>query len=113
MRREPGGVSNRDCAEGAPTSVVVAVLTAEFRLPEALTLKDKRSVVKSLVQRTAQRFRASVAEVGLQGDIKGALIGVAVVSGSAAHADQVLQSALRFMEDEYPVELVSGEVEHR
>jgi len=99
--------------KGEPDGVVVAVLTAEFRLPGAFTLKDKRSVVKSLVQRTAQRFRVSAAEVGLQEDIRGALIGVAVVSASSTHADQVLQAAQRFMEGEYPVELVSGGVEHR
>lgn len=93
--------------------MVVAVLTAELRLPEAFTLKDKRSVVKSLVQRTAQRFRASAAEVGLLDDVRRAIVGVAVVSASAAHADSVLQSALRFIEGTYPVEVVSGEVEHR
>jgi uncharacterized protein YlxP (DUF503 family) len=93
--------------------VVVAVLTADLRLPEAQTLKDKRSVVKSLVQRTAQRFRVSAAEIGSQDDPRRAVIGVAVVSGEAAHADQVLQAALRFMESEYPVEVVHGGVEHR
>lgn len=93
--------------------MVVAVLTVELRLHAAFSLKDKRSVVKSLIQRTAQRFRVSAAEVGHQDDIRRALVGVAVVSGDAAHADQVLQAAMRFMEAEYPVELVSGEVEHR
>jgi uncharacterized protein YlxP (DUF503 family) len=93
--------------------VVVAVLTAELHLPTAFTLKDKRSVVKSLVQRAAQRFRVSAAEVGYHDDVRRALIGVAVVSAEAEHADQVLHAVLRFMETEYPVELVRGGVEHR
>ena len=93
--------------------MVVAVLRADLRLPEAFSLKDKRSVIHSLVQRTAQRFRVSAAEVGAQDDIRRALVGVAVVSGEGTHAEQVLQSVLRFMESEYPVEVVSGEVERR
>jgi hypothetical protein len=91
----------------------VAVLTAEFRLPEAFTLKDKRSVVQSMLQRVAQRFRVSAAEVGLHDHVAAARVAVAVVSTSGTHADQVLQAALRFLEGGYPVELVSGEVEHR
>ncbi len=126
-RHAPGGVPRIQRVRGAEAgecarqmasamvgcAVIVAVLRAELRLPEAFTLKDKRSVVKSLVQRTAQRFRASAAEVGLQNDVRRALVGVAVVSTSAAHADSVLRSALGFMEGTYPVDVVSGEVEHR
>ncbi len=98
---------------GGRSPVVVAVLTAEFHLPETFSLKDKRSVVKSMVQRAAQRFRVSAAEVGHHDDVRRALVGVAVVSGDGAHADQVLDSVLAFMEAEYPVELVHGGVEHR
>jgi uncharacterized protein YlxP (DUF503 family) len=93
--------------------VVVGVLTAEFLLPESSTLKDKRSVVKSMIQRCGQRFRASAAEVGLQDDARRALVAVAVVSASPRHVDEVLQAALAFMEGNYPVELVRGGVEHR
>lgn len=93
--------------------MTVAVLTAELHLSDTFSLKDKRSVVKSMVQRAAQRFRVSAAEVGHQDDIRRALVGVAVVSADAGHADAVLQSVLRFMEAEYPVELVHGGVEHR
>ena len=93
--------------------VVVAVLTAEFRLPQASTLKDKRCVVKSMVQRCGQRFRAAAAEVGLQDDPRRALVAVALVSVSGRHADQVLAAALEFMEGSYPVELIDAGVEHR
>ncbi len=93
--------------------MVVAVLTAEFRLPAAQTLKDKRSVVQSLVRRTAQRFRVAAAEVGLQDDVRRAEVAVAVVSGEWRHAEQVLQEALRFMESQYPVEFIDGGVERR
>lgn len=93
--------------------MVVAVLTASFRLPQASTLKDKRAVVKSMVQRCAQRFAVSAAEVGWLDDPRRALVAVAVVSGEARHADQVLASALAFMERSYPVDLIDSAVEHR
>jgi uncharacterized protein YlxP (DUF503 family) len=93
--------------------MVVGVLTAEFVLPQASTLKDKRSVVQSMVTRLADRFRVSVAEVGRHDDPRRAVVAVAVVSTTARHVDQVLDQALRFLEGQYPVEVVACEVEHR
>jgi uncharacterized protein YlxP (DUF503 family) len=93
--------------------VVVAVLTADFRLPQASTLKDKRAVVQSMVQRCSRRFRAAVAEVGWLDDPRRTLVAAALVSNSARHADQVLASILTFMEGNYPVELIDAGVEHR
>ena len=91
----------------------VGVLTAEFRLPQASTLKDKRSVVKSMLQRAAQRFRVSAAEVGLHDDPRRALVAVAVVSREGAHGRQVLDAVLGFAESAYPVELIDAAVESR
>ena len=93
--------------------MVVAVLTAVFRLPGTQSLKDKRSVVQSLVRRTARRYRVSAAEVGRQDDVRCAEVAVAVVSGDGRHAEQVLQAALRFIETSYPVEYIGGGVEQR
>lgn len=93
--------------------MVVAVLTAEFRVPAAQSLKDKRSVVQSLVRRTAQRYRVSAAEVGHLDDVRRTEVAVAIVSGDGRHAEQVLQAALRFIETSYPVEYIGGGVEQR
>ena len=93
--------------------MVVAVLTAEFRVPAAQSLKDKRSVVQSLVRRTAQRYRVSAAEVGHLDDGRRTEVAVAIVSGDGRHAEQVLQAALRFIETSYPVEYIGGGVEQR
>ena len=107
--RRPGGAVRR----GGGDAMVVAVLTAGFALPQASTLKDKRSVVQSMLERVGRRFRASAAEVGWQDTPSRTLVALAVVSSTGRHADRVLQAALEFMEEDYPVELISAEVEHR
>lgn len=93
--------------------MVVCVLSAEFRLPEADTLKEKRQVVRSLVRRTQQRFGASVAEVGWHDQPDRLQVAAALVSTEGVHAERVLQAALAFMEREYPVELMAAGVERR
>ena len=41
---------------------IVGVAVVELHLPEARSLKDKRRIVKSLVERLHQRHRVSIAE---------------------------------------------------
>ncbi len=93
--------------------MVVCVLSAEFRLPQAETLKDKRQVVQSLLRRTGRRFQIAIAEVGWHDHPDRLEVGAAVVSTEGAHGERVLAAALDFMERAYPLELIGAEVERR
>jgi uncharacterized protein YlxP (DUF503 family) len=61
------------------------------------SLKDKRSIVKSLIERLKARFNVSVAEVGDNDSRSGAVIGIAVVSNDKTHAAQQLDVIERFV----------------
>ena len=76
-----------------------------FYIPHATSLKDKRQVCRSLIDKTRQRFNASVAEVGAQDIYQTMTIGIAVVSGDAAHAQNSLEEIIRFMEEHADAEL--------
>ena len=64
------------------------------------SLKGKRTVVRSVVQRVRNRFNAAVAEVDTQDSWTVATLGVTCVSGDARHADEMLTKILRFIEEE-------------
>ena len=76
--------------------VGTCLLTIE--IPEASSLKDKRSVVKSLIERARRELRISAAEVGMLDEWEVAEIGLACVSNSAAKADQVIAEAINWVE---------------
>jgi uncharacterized protein YlxP (DUF503 family) len=80
--------------------VIVGVAVWELMLPGCASLKDKRQVVKSLKDRLHQRFNLSAAETGLLDVHDRAQLAVAVVSNDRKHAQQVLQSADRLVEEE-------------
>ena len=80
-----------------------------FYIPHAASLKDKRQVCRSLIDKTRQRFNASVAEVDTQDIHQTLTIGVAVVSGDAAHAQRSLDEIIRFMEGHADAELINME----
>ena len=70
----------------------VGVLRFSIDIPGARSLKDKRSVVRSLKERVQGRLKVSIAEVGLLDHPRRATFGVAVVSNSSTVCDQVLSS---------------------
>ena len=70
--------------------MVIGVLTVRLRLPSR-TLKEKRTIVKSVVERLRNRYNASVAETGDLDTPGIATIAAVVVSNESRHADEQLQ----------------------
>ena len=80
-----------------------------FYIPQSASLKEKRQVCRSLIDKTRRKFNASVAEVDTQDIHKTLTIGVAAVSGDNAHARRSLDEIVRFMEENADAELISVE----
>jgi uncharacterized protein YlxP (DUF503 family) len=87
----------------------VLAVDMELRLPHAHSLKDKRQVVKSLVEGSRRRFGVSASEVGRQDSWQRARIGFAVVASSAGLAESVLDDVDRFVWSRNEVEVISAE----
>jgi uncharacterized protein len=78
--------------------VVIGVRSFELHIPAAHSLKDKRSVLKSLKDRLHNEFNVSVAETGRHDAWQAAELTVCVVSAEQPHAASVLDSVDRFVE---------------
>ena len=90
--------------------MIVGVARVTLNLPGAHSLKEKRGVVKSLLARLQNRFNVSAAEVEAN-DVWGtAVIGIVCASTSGRHADEMLASAVRFIEQN-AAEYYVGDVE--
>jgi uncharacterized protein YlxP (DUF503 family) len=79
--------------------ITISVLVT-ISIPSALSLKDKRSVVRSLVERLRQRLHVAATEAGMQDLVQSGQIGFAVVSGDRATARHQADEAFRFVEAE-------------
>jgi uncharacterized protein YlxP (DUF503 family) len=80
-----------------------------FYIPCAVSLKDKRRVCRSLVDKARKRFNASISEVDTQDVHRTLTIGVAVVSGNVGHAQRSLDEIIRYMEEHTDAELIEVE----
>lgn len=79
---------------------MIGVSVFELHLPHARSLKDKRSVVKGLIQRLHQRHRLSIAETGHQDLRQRAEITLAVVGSREGEIQRTLEHARRTIEAE-------------
>jgi len=63
------------------------------------SLKDKRSEVKRITRRIQNRFNVAIAEIEDLDDMRMATLGLAVISTSTPHADQMLENIIAAIED--------------
>lgn len=77
--------------------MVVAALRFELFLPDCHTLKQKRAIVRPIVDGLRRRYHVASAEVGALDKWQRADIGVAVVAGTEAHVLDVIGDVERFV----------------
>ncbi|MDQ6741215.1 MAG: DUF503 family protein [Actinomycetota bacterium] len=80
----------------------------DILLGETYSLKQKRSVLRPLVNELRRRFELSAAETGSQDLLRRAQIGIAMVTGDRAHLVEVLDAAERLVAAHPEMELLSA-----
>jgi uncharacterized protein YlxP (DUF503 family) len=93
--------------------MVVGVLRVECSLPGTQSIKDKRRIVKSLLDRLHHRFRVAAAEVAHQDSWRRAGLAVAYISTTARHADEVLAHVASAIERHTDLVVLDDAVEMR
>jgi uncharacterized protein YlxP (DUF503 family) len=85
----------------------VGVTVCELHLPGVRSLKEKRKVIKSLVERIHRRYRVSVAETDFHDLHQRAEISIAVVGNRYGEMENLLEDLRRVFDGE-PAAMVSG-----
>ena len=92
-------------------NVVIGICRVALALRDVFSLKDKRSIVKSITSRVKARYNASIAEVGMNDVWKSAVFGIACVSNENAHVDRMIEDIIRFIENDGRIEIVDYSTE--
>ncbi len=77
--------------------MVTGLLTIQIHLQGISSLKDKRRIVKSLIERLRSRFNVSSAEIAAQDNKRLAVVGAAVISNDGAHLNEQLDKITNFI----------------
>ena len=77
--------------------MIVGVMTTQLRMQGIASLKQKRSIVKSLIGRLKSRFNISIAEVDHNDNKTSAVIAMAIVSNDTRFINQQFDKIIDFM----------------
>lgn len=91
--------------------MVVGLLTFRLAIFEALSLKDKRRVVKSLKDKLGHRHNISIAEVDDLDHRQAATIGVAMVANDARYVEGALSKIVDEVRAFRGASLLDSEIE--
>ena len=93
--------------------MIIEAATVKLYAPWVHSLKEKRMMVKSLIDKARNKFNISIAEISEQDIHQTIVLGMACVAGTVALADRMIESILMFIEDNTDAEIVSIQREVR
>ncbi len=92
-----------------PTAVGLVHL--KLHVAQAMTLKDKRRVVKGFKDRVAHAFNVSIAEVDYLDNHRMALLAVAMVGNDRAYVEGALQKVINLAAMHRDMVLMESEIQ--
>lgn len=90
-------------------TLYIAALILELHLPQCHSLKEKRAIIKPILQKAQHRYKMSLTEVDYQELWQRALLASTTVSSSAKQVEEVFNSLERFVWSNPEIEVVSVE----
>ena len=91
--------------------MVIGVLRVELHLPNAASLKDKRSVLKSIKDRLRGHFNLAVAEVDVTEKWQRATLGIVTVGDDRRYVDGCLRHVSAWLDEHREAVVVRVEQE--
>jgi uncharacterized protein YlxP (DUF503 family) len=89
----------------------IGTLTILLRMQDTQSLKDKRQIIKGLIETTRRKFNISIAEVDNLDAWRTATIGIACVANDAAYVNRVLDKVVDTLESNPQVEVAEIDLE--
>ncbi|MFZ5352712.1 MAG: DUF503 domain-containing protein [Bacillota bacterium] len=91
--------------------MIVGTCTVRIMLRTVNSLKEKRSIVKSIIDKIKRKYNVSIAETDLNDIWKSTELGIAYVSNNSVHANSVIHSIIEYLEDECMLEVINFNIE--
>ena len=91
--------------------MTIGVLQLELSIHDAMSLKDKRRVIKSIKDRIANGHNVSIAEVGALDEHRRSILGMAMVANDRGYVEGALSKLVDFVRLVPQVDLIDYQIE--
>jgi hypothetical protein len=89
--------------------LIIIACDIEIFIYESNSLKNKRQVIKSIINRARERYNVSVGETDFHEKWNRSVISIANVSNSKKHGEEVIDKAIGFVNNDERVEILNVE----
>jgi uncharacterized protein YlxP (DUF503 family) len=91
--------------------MVVGTMIIELLLHDNRSLKGKRKIVRSMVDKVKHKFNVAIAEIGSNDKWQRIELGISTVGNDRRHVDSSLANVLSFLDSLYLAEIVDSKIE--
>jgi hypothetical protein len=91
--------------------MVIGVCHLELLLHENFSLKGKRQMLRSILQRARKRFNVSISEVADHDLWQRAVLGICAVGNDRQRVNSVLDQVINFIEDTRLTDVADSQIE--
>lgn len=91
--------------------MVVGICQIDLVIHDNHSLKGKRQVLKTIMEKVKNRFNVSIAEVADNDVWQRSQIGLSVVANDSRHVNSVLDKTLNFIEGLHVAEIIDHRIE--
>lgn len=87
--------------------MIIGICTCEIFIFNANSLKSKRSVVKSIIEKSKNRFNISIAEVGDSDKWQKSIIAFSTISNEQKVVEETMDKVINFFDSYSEIEIIS------
>ncbi|MFC1534815.1 DUF503 domain-containing protein [Thermodesulfobacteriota bacterium] len=91
--------------------MVVGTMIIELYLHDNRSLKGKRKILRSMVDKIKNKFNVAIAEIGSNDKWQKIELGISTVGNDKRHVDSSLNNVLAFLESLYLAEIIDSRME--
>lgn len=87
--------------------MIIGICTCEIYIFNANSLKSKRSVVKSIIEKSKNRFNISIAEVGENDKWQKSIIAFSTISNDQRLVEETIDKVINFFDSYSEIEIIN------
>lgn len=91
--------------------MIIGTCRLKLTIYESDSLKYKRNVLKSILERLKNKFNISIAEIDLNDTWQSSIIGFACVTNDTVHANKIITKVISFIDMDNRVEITDCDIE--
>ncbi|WP_277250933.1 DUF503 domain-containing protein [Peptoniphilus vaginalis] len=87
--------------------MIIGICTCEIFIFNSNSLKSKRSLVKSIIEKSKNRFNISIAEVGDNDKWQKSIIAFSTISNEQKVVEETMDKVINFFDSYSEIEIIS------